>query len=292
MKIIVVSAFIGLLFMSCNSKVKTSQSQSKKEVKMELTNKEKAIAIIEAFETGNSKVLEHIGNEYIQHNLDFPDGKEILKGFFTDKPTGIEVQIHRVIEEENMVALHSTYGGVWNNGKPQVAFDVFRFEDGVIVEHWDNLLDIAPKNASDRTQTDGITEIKDLDKTNKNKEVVTKLMNEVFLGENFSLTPQFISSTQYLQHNPQATDGLEGLNQFVKYLTENNIKMKYINVHQIIAEGDFVLTLADGTFGGQEVAYYDLFRLEDGLIVEHWDVVDNIPAISEWKNKNGKFKKK
>lgn len=51
--------------------------------------------------------------------------------------------------------------------------------------------------------------------------------------------------------------------------------------HQIIADGDFVLTLAEGTFGEDEVAYYDLFRIEDGLIVEHWDIVTQIPSQSE-----------
>lgn len=40
---------------------------------------------------------------------------------------------------------------------------------------------------------------------------------------------------------------------------------------------------------GEHVAYYDLFRLEDGLIVEHWDVIENIPAEDDWMNDNGKF---
>jgi predicted SnoaL-like aldol condensation-catalyzing enzyme len=39
--------------------------------------------------------------------------------------------------------------------------------------------------------------------------------------------------------------------------------------------------MSNGSFGGQEVAYYDLFRLEDGIVVEHWDIVANIPAESD-----------
>jgi predicted SnoaL-like aldol condensation-catalyzing enzyme len=50
------------------------------------------------------------------------------------------------------------------------------------------------------------------------------------------------------------------------------------------------VSLSEGKFGkGDHVAYYDLFRLEEGKIVEHWDVIENIPAESEWKNTNGKF---
>ena len=74
-----------------------------------MSNKEKAIAIVEAFATGSSKVLDYVSDEkYIQHNLSFPDGKGALLGFFADTPTGITIKIHRVIEEGNLVALHST----------------------------------------------------------------------------------------------------------------------------------------------------------------------------------------
>ncbi len=288
-----VAAVISLTACTQKSEINESIKTENMETKTELSNKEKAIAIIEAFETGDAAVLEFISDEkYIQHNLNFPDGKDVLKGFFQGKPTGFNVEIHRVFEEGDLVAMHSTYGGTWNNGTPQVAFDVFRFENGKMVEHWDNLLDIAEPNASGRTQVDGVKKVSDKDKTVPNKAIVQKLMDVAFLGGDFSVIPQLISKDKYLQHNPQASDGLEGFNEFVKYLTENNIEMRYNNVYQVIADGDFVLTLADGTFGGKEVAYYDLFRLEDGLIVEHWDVVTEIPAETEWQNQNGKFKKK
>ena len=257
---------------------------------MELTNKEKAVALVKAFETGSSKVLDYVSDEkYIQHNLAFPDGKNAIVGFFTDKPTGITVNVYRVLEEGDYVVLHSTYGGVWNNGTPQVAFDVFRFENGLAVEHWDNLLDVAQPNASGRTQTDGTTEVADKGKQDANKELVKELMDVAFVGGDYSNITKYISPEQYWQHNPQGSDGLDGFNKFVEYLTANNIAMTYDKCHKIIADGNFVLTMANGAFGDQKVAYYDLFRLEDGIVVEHWDVVANIPPKSEWKNQNGKF---
>lgn len=47
--------------------------------------------------------------------------------------------------------------------------------------------------------------------------------------------------------------------------------------------------MSEGKFGGKPTAYYDLFRVENNKIVEHWDVLETIPAKDQWKNKNGKF---
>lgn len=85
-------------------------------------------------------------------------------------------------------------------------------------------------------------------------------------------------------------DGLDGLGAALQYFAENGLVMEYDKVHKVLGEGNFVLTLSEGKFGkGDHVAYYDLFRLENGQIVEHWDVIQPIPAESEWKNQNGKF---
>ncbi len=66
--------------------------------------------------------------------------------------------------------------------------------------------------------------------------------------------------------------------------------LQYDKIHKVLGEGKFVLTVSEGKFGkGDHVAYYDLFRVEDGKIVEHWDIIETIPPQSDWKNNNGKF---
>ena len=68
-----------------------------------------------------------------------------------------------------------------------------------------------------------------------------------------------------------------------------HVLLSYHTIHKVLAEGNFVLTMSEGKLGGNPTAYYDLFRLENGQIVEHWDVIAPILPKSEWKNDNGKF---
>ena len=60
-------------------------------------------------------------------------------------------------------------------------------------------------------------------------------------------------------------------------------------MHAVFAEANYVLTVSEGTLAGQHSSFYDLYRVENGKIAEHWDTIEAIPPQSEWKNKNGKF---
>ena len=249
-----------------------------------------AQALIRGFETGNPAALDSISDEtYIQHNLAFPSGKEVLGGFFTGEPSGIEVETVRAFADGDFVVLHSTYGGVWNNGVPQVAFDIFRFEDGLIVEHWDNLQDIVTETASGRSQTDGPTEVIDLDKTDANKSLVEGFMADVLMGGAPEKITDYVSTETYYQHNPAVADGLPALGEALQAMVDAGTPMVYEESHLLLGQGNFVLTASEGQFLGNHVAFYDLFRIEDGLIVEHWDIIEQIPPQEEWKNDNGKF---
>ena len=57
----------------------------------------------------------------------------------------------------------------------------------------------------------------------------------------------------------------------------------------VLGEGNFVLAVAEATFGGVPTAIYDLFRIANGKIAEHWDTLDAIPPRDQTKNNNGKF---
>ncbi|MBR2811141.1 MAG: hypothetical protein IKD69_07155 [Solobacterium sp.] len=65
--------------------------------------------------------------------------------------------------------------------------------------------------------------------------------------------------------------------------------MIYDTTHQILAQGNYVLAVSEGSFGGVPTSYYDLWRIKDGRIAEHWDVMETIAARDTWQNTNGKF---
>ena len=56
-----------------------------------------------------------------------------------------------------------------------------------------------------------------------------------------------------------------------------------------LAQGNFVLAVSKGTFGGVPTSYYDLWSVENGKIAEHWEVMETIADQSTWQNQNGKF---
>ena len=75
----------------------------------------------------------------------------------------------------------------------------------------------------------------------------------------------------------------------LKGMAEAGMPMTYTENHMILGEGNFVLTVSEGHFLNKHVAFYDLFRVEDQKIVEHWDVIEEIQPREQWKNSNGKF---
>jgi predicted SnoaL-like aldol condensation-catalyzing enzyme len=96
-------------------------------------------------------------------------------------------------------------------------------------------------------------------------------------------------SNNCIQHNPRVADGLTGLVAGLQALAEQGLAVKYERVHKVRGEGNFVLVVSEGNFGEQSTSYYDLYRIQDGKIAEHWDTLEPIPPRADWKNANGKF---
>ncbi|WP_282125108.1 nuclear transport factor 2 family protein [Marinifilum flexuosum] len=260
----------------------------------ELTNKQKVVDLLKSIENGATKPVEYINpNQYIQHNQAVGDGLEgfgavlaqLAEAAKADPSLSPKVSTVRVFGDGNFIFAHTDY----NFFGPKIGFDIFRFENGLIVEHWDNLQEKVNETASGRTQIDGPTELKNLDATDDNKLLVKNLIQDVFLGENPEKITDYISTEQYNQHNPAVKDGLAGLSEALSALAEAGMPMVYEKNHIILGEGNFVLSVSEGIFMKEKVAFYDLFRIENGKIVEHWDTIEKIIPDSEAKNSNGKF---
>ena len=241
---------------------------------------------------GDVDTMREVANaDYIQHNPFIPTG---LEPFISLLPAlaeaGTTAENIRMFEDGNYVFMHN----IWRNAEPfgapeVVTFDIIRVdENGKVAEHWDAVQPLVAESASGRTQTDGPTEVTDLDRTEENKALAVALIEDVLMGKNPAKITEYISSESYAQHNPYIKDGLSGIIEAVEALTAQNNMFQYTEIHAVLGEGNFVLTVSEGQWNGTPNAFYDLFRMEDGMIVEHWDVIQPVP-IEGLANSNGMF---
>ena len=267
-------------------------SQANTKEKNTMTNIEKALELINTFGNGDSeKATSLLAEGYIQHNLAYGTGRDAFVGsvaYLASAPVKTTVNNIRAFNDGDKVFLQTVYN--FAGAGEQVAFDIFRFdENGKIAEHWDNLATKATPNPSGRTQIDGTMELKDLDKTEANRELVKNFLYDVMQGNHPEKTPDYFDGDAYIQHNTGIADGLSGLGAALAALAKQDIQMIYTTVHQVLAQGNFVLAVSEGTFGGAPTSYYDLWRVENGKIAEHWDVMETIADKATWQNTNGKF---
>lgn len=281
------AAIIGVLAFNSHNSQSQTQIQIQKGENMETTKKQKVVELLKSLETKESAPLDYINPEkYIQHNLQIADGLEAFVNFTKILPEGeTKVNTVRIFEDGDFVFAHNEY----NVFGPKIGFDIFRFEDGKIVEHWDNLQETHPANPSGHSMIDGATELKDLDKTEANKTLVSNFVDDILVNGRMEKLTGYFHGDTYIQHNPYIGDGLSGLGKALEEWAKQVITMKYDTVHLVLGEGNFVLTVSEGQLGGKHTAFYDLFRVENGKIIEHWDILETIPSKDQWENDNGKF---
>lgn len=252
-----------------------------------MTKKEKVVALLKSIETGAAEPVGYINpNKYIQHNLGAADGLAgfgaLLKAL---PPNSAKVNTVRAFEDGEFVFTHTDY----NFFGPKIGFDIFRFENGLIVEHWDNLQETAKPNPSGHTMIDGPAVSTDLNKTEANKKLVKQFVEDILVNGKMEKLAGYFNGDNYIQHNPLIPDQLSGLGKALTEWAKQGITLKYSKIHKVLGEGNFVLVVSEGDLAGQHNSFYDLFRVENGKIAEHWDTIEPIPAQAEWKNNNGKF---
>jgi predicted SnoaL-like aldol condensation-catalyzing enzyme len=238
---------------------------------IKLSNKAKAKAILNCLETRDAVGPSYISDaRYIQHNLMIKDDKP---GFLTLQswlPQDFSANIIRTFADGEYVFLHVGY----DMGGPTVGMDIFRFEDGKAVEHWDNLQSI-PATASFESMTSGAVDALnagDRAQTEANKNLAYTYIQRVHLEGRHDKIGDFIDLNRYRDHHPDTPETI-----------------KYEDIHLVLGEGNFCLVQTEGTVDGSPAAFNDLFRIENGKIVEHWDTAELIPAKEAWQNNNGKF---
>lgn len=252
------------------------------------SEKQQVVDLLKSIESGDTAAAAVVNpNKYIQHNLAIGDGLAGFAEALQALPEGsARVDTARVFKDGDFVFAHTEYDFFG----PKIGFDIFRFEDEKIVEHWDNLQEKPTEpNPSGRTMIDGPTQATDLSKTEANKALVNLFVDDILVNGRMDKLAGYFDGDNYIQHNPQIANGLSGLGAALGAMAEAGITMEYDKIHKVLGEGNFVLAVSEGRFAGKHTAFYDLFRVEDGKIAEHWDTIETIAPSAEWKNENGKF---
>lgn len=114
--------------------------------------------------------------------------------------------------------------------------------------------------------------------TEQNTQTVVAYYTQAFNDKQPEEAVERYVGSQYIQHNPMAADGPEAFIEFVKGYTGKFPELK-VEIKRTIAEGDLVMThsLLKTSPDDRGTAAADIFRLEDGKIIEHWDVLQPVP---------------
>lgn len=163
--------------------------------------KNQIAALLKAIETGDPEAVTVINeSKYIQHNPLTREGNvglaELFKRLAKTSPC---VETVRVFEDGDYVFAHTDY----NFNVVEIGFEVFRFEDGLVVEHWDNLQSKpSSPNPSGHTMLDGPTETIGLDRTEENRDLIRSFVEEILVSKQMDKLDHYIDSEAYIEHNP------------------------------------------------------------------------------------------
>jgi predicted SnoaL-like aldol condensation-catalyzing enzyme len=254
---------------------------------MTTPKKDQIRALLKSIETGEPGPVAVVNEaKYIQHNPQTQEGSEGLAALFLRlSKTSPRVNIVRAFEDGNFVFAHTEY----DFANRKIGFEVFRFEDGRAVEHWDNIQKRLGLNQSGRNMVDGPIEVADVELTESNRAFVRSFVEVVLVEGQLDRLSDFINKDVFAEHNPRLGDDLSILLSALEAEDESRRPIDYHRVHRVLAEGNFVLCVSEGKYGGIHSAFYDLFRVSMGKVVEHWDTTEKVAPRSEWKNDNGKF---
>ncbi|MCI4663238.1 MAG: nuclear transport factor 2 family protein [Neomegalonema sp.] len=255
------------------------------------TAKENAIGLyMEGIRDGHPReaVAKYTGARYRQHSTGVADGQEGFIAFFEPflaRNPQREINVIRALQDGPHVFVHVHQS--LNDGESKwVTADFFHSDAaGKIIEHWDVIEADTTPNPSGRSKIDGPSEVTDRDKTDANKALVRDFIQTCLIDRQISRMAEYVSAEHFHQHNPTLGDGLSA---FQEMYAAPDCPLSYQECFLMVCEGNFVATLNRARSGGQDLCLVDLYRVEGGKIVEHWDNSEPVPPREEWAN-SGKF---
>ena len=207
-----------------------------------------------------SAIDQYWADPYLQHNPVAKSGVATFKSIMGSLVTSASFSYQRLrtLADCDLVVVQGKYSGTG------VIFDMFRMKDGKLMEHWDS-------DSNQASDSAGPTQVAEGGGAQNRAQVLAFIDKVLIAGEHAAATQ--LLSASFVEHRSSSASGPSAL---VDYLTKDDVS--YTKVHHVIADGNYVFTLSEGKRGSESYGFYDLFRLEGGAIVEHWDSRRSVPA--------------
>ena len=250
----------------------------------------------------------YLAPDYIQHNVTARTGRDAFKEIFSafmprqdEVPETIQNPVVTIIAEGDYVvmAFVNEYDEPDGNGTyTSTHFDMFRIENGMVAEHWDSVqlspgLNVPSPEEGGPLPIRGTQGLAQLDMLYNddpalfaNKRLAFDMWRHIPEAGREELAPLYLDPI-YIQHNPNAATGRDGVMEYFAQRPDSSIDSFLEDpLVAIVAEGDLVLQEErphPDTGETYYVAWFDMFRMENGMIMEHWDTASKgeLPAVMQ-----------
>jgi predicted SnoaL-like aldol condensation-catalyzing enzyme len=224
--------------------------------------------------------------DYIQHNPNADTGRAGVLAFFASLGDALPVQervqakLVALVAEGDYVAVARVDEYTEPRAYTTTWFDLFRIEGGAIAEHWDHGRlpaggaargYVPPTESADQQAALGSADAQ----LAANKQLVHEMWRTLLDAQQVEQAPAYLADG-YVQHNPQANTGLLGfLTFFRQFAQPEPVQPDIQGFIHMLAEGDLVVLATVRPYADAAAPYtttwFDMFRVDDGLLVEHWD---------------------
>ena len=231
-------------------------------------------------------VRRYTGHRYTQHSTGVGDGAEgfiaFFESFFERNPER-EIELVRSFEDGRWVFC-SAYQSLNGGAARWVTMDLFYTDaDGRILEHWDTIAPYVEATRSGHDMVEGASAVDREADTATNKALVLEFTKQALQPRRPERLDAFVAN-DLIQHAADIGPGRAGLAEWIASDAAGDYEMLF----RLIGQGDFVMTYGKRHARGDDIAVFDLYRVAEGRIAEHWTNPEVIGPREAWGN-SGKF---
>lgn len=242
--------------------------------------------------------LETAAERYVQHSPDLPDGWKPVWDLLKKRPEGFSSTQMQWLGNDGfldngryLIMMREVHRG--DGTPPSKIVDIMLFDEiGKYAEHWDIRQNLSPTTASGRSETEADGHFTQnpvnysVEQEEANKKTVMSFLELAFGQNKLEAALDRFVAADWKQHTPNFADGTASLKQAME--AGKLTKLTY-DVQLVAAQNDLVVVFARVTANAKDMAVVDIHRVRDGKLVEHWDVIQPVPADVDMPHTNGMF---